>query len=625
MNREKDIFAEEMKELDNNILYGMNLFSFKVFPFEASAGKTRQTIASAIKSTREMLIVTKFKKEVDYIVREVNKGCKFAKAVGIVSELELVQNNKHLVLTAKDIEFFRYGVIVITHSQYYKLCKGENAYLEGLVRHFDTLLIDEEFNPIKNNVYTFKLKKNEEMKELFMGFGLVEELKELTDILEEQFNKEIYKPYNQLHWVELNIDDTIIREKCNTLRNLIEFNTDNINVKLVDSRMSDNKPYCMSDITEYVELIEKILLNSIAGYSLIDVNEKTIATYDYDFQFFKLKNNIMLDASARFSELYKSDKFEVVSTKRKIDHSKCKLTVVNIKTTTSAKSKINHLFRPKFKNYVVKALGDSEKGLIVTKKDEATYLEEISFSDFDKEIKDEIDLLNADKSMFEEKIIYEERVSFKNYENQRGINDFGDYKHIFLAHTYRQPRFYYVFLYRYFFNVKATDEEMQTSCVKDKETEIKVWGFNNCERLQQLMVTDMLSCQYQSLKRVARNREPEAHYHIFSTDCNLINLLINELKGFNKNNIEIITEEEFLGERVSRRSKKDILKDYIEERLAQGKWKRVKSSDLKKSLGISDKTWREIWKDEDFLAFCKGKRIKEGKPNGQKVNSVYKY
>ena len=623
MNR--DIFEEELKELDKNIRLGYNAFRFKVSSLEASSGKTRQTIASAIKSTREMLIVTKFKKEVDYIVREVNKGCKFAKAVGIVSELELVQNNKHLVLTAKDIEFFRYGVIVITHSQYYKLCKGENAYLEGLVRHFDTLLIDEEFNPIKNNVYTFKLKKNEEMKELFMGFGLVEELKELTDILEEQFNKEIYKPYNQLHWVELNIDDTIIREKCNTLRNLIEFNTDNINVKLVDSRMSDSKPYCMSDITEYVELIEKILLNSIAGYSLIDVNEKTIATYDYDFQFFKLKNNIMLDASARFSELYKSDKFEVVPTERKIDHSECKLTVVTIKTTTSAKSKINHLFRPKFKNYVVKALGDSEKGLIVTKKDEATYLEEISFSDFDKEIKDEIDLLNADKSMFEEKIIYEERVSFKNYENQRGINDFGDYKHIFLAHTYRQPRFYYVFLYRYFFNVKATDEEMQTSCVKDKETEIKVWGFNNCERLQQLMVTDMLSCQYQSLKRVARNREPEAHYHIFSTDCNLINLLINELKGFNKNNIEIITEEEFLGERVSRRSKKDVLKDYIEERLAQGKWQRVKSSDLKKSLGISDKTWREIWKDEDFLAFCKGKRIKEGKPKGQKVNSVYKY
>lgn len=619
MNR--DIFEEELKELDKNIRLGYNAFRFKVSSLEASSGKTRQIIASAIKTKREMLIVTKFKTEVDRIVTEINKGAGFAKACGIVSDVELVQNNQYLVLSAREIEFFQYGVIVITHSQYYKLCKGENAYLEGLVRYFETLLIDEEFNPIKNNLYTFTLKRNEEMKELFTSFGLGENIKELTNILENQFTKKEYKPSNQLHWIKLNEDSTYIKNKCEILRNLINKDNENISVKLIDYKNNTNKSCCISDITDYIDLIEKIIVNSIAGYSLIDVNEKTIATYDYDFQFFKLKNNIMLDASASFSELYKSDKFEVVSTERKIDHSKCKLTVVTIKTTTSAKSKINHLFRPKFKNYVVKALGDSESGLIVTKKDEATYLEEISFSDFDKEIKDEIDLLNSD--LFNN-IEYEERISFCNYENQRGRNDYADYKHCFLAHTYRQPRFYYVFLYRYFFNVKATEEEMQT-INKKGENGLTYWGFHNCERLQQLMITDMLSCQYQSLKRVARNREPEAHYHIFTNDVILIELLLKELNGFNMKNFNVIQELEFLGERVSKRSKKDILKDYIEERLAQGKWQRVKSSDLKKSLGISDKTWREIWKDEDFLAFCKGKRIKEGKPNGQKVNSVYKY
>lgn len=619
MNR--DIFEEELKELDKNIRLGYNAFRFKVSSLEASSGKTRQIIASAIKTKREMLIVTKFKTEVDRIVTEINKGAGFAKACGIVSDVELVQNNQYLVLSAREIEFFQYCVIVITHSQYYKLCKGENDYLEGLVRHFETLLIDEEFNPIKNNLYTFTLKRNEEMKELFTSFGLGENIKELTNILENQFTKKEYKPSNQLHWIKLNEDSTYIKNKCEILRNLINKDNENISVKLIDYKNNTNKSCCISDITDYIDLIEKIIVNSLEGYSLIDVNEKTIATYDYDFQFFKLKNNIMLDASASFSELYKSDKFEVVSTERKIDHGKCKLTVVTIKTTTSAKSKINHLFRPKFKNYVVKALGDSESGLIVTKKDEATYLEEISFSDFDKEIKDEIDLLNSD--LFNN-IEYEERISFCNYENQRGRNDYADYKHCFLAHTYRQPRFYYVFLYRYFFNVKATEEEMQT-INKKGENGLTYWGFHNCERLQQLMITDMLSCQYQSLKRVARNREPEAHYHIFTNDVILIELLLKELNGFNMKNFNVIQELEFLGERVSKRSKKDILKDYIEERLAQGKWQRVKSSDLKKSLGISDKTWREIWKDEDFLAFCKGKRIKEGKPNGQKVNSVYKY
>ena len=619
MNR--DIFEEELKELDKNIRLGYNAFRFKVSSLEASSGKTRQIIASAIKTKREMLIVTKFKTEVDRIVTEINKGAGFAKACGIVSDVELVQNNQHLVLSAREIEFFQYGVIVITHSQYYKLCKGENAYLEGLVRHFETLLIDEEFNPIKNNLYTFTLKRNEEMKELFTSFGLGENLKELTYILENQFTKKEYKPSNQLHWIKLNEDSTYIKNKCEILRNLINKDNENISVKLIDYKNNTNKSCCISDITDYIDLIEKIIVNSLEGYSLIDVNEKVIATYDYDFQFFKLKNNIMLDASASFSELYKSDKFEVVSTKRKIDHSKCKLTVVNIKTTTSGKSKINHLFRPRFKNYVVKALGDSESGLIVTKKDEAEYLEYINFVDFDKEVKDEIEMLNSD--LFNN-IEYEERISFCNYENQRGRNDYADYKHCFLAHTYRQPRFYYVFLYRYFFNVKATEEEMQT-INKKGENGLTYWGFHHCERLQQLMITDMLSCQYQTLKRVARNREPEAHYHIFTNDVILIELLLKELNGFNMKNFNVIQEVEFLGERVSKRSKKDILKDYIEERLAQGKWQRVKSSDLKKSLGISDKTWREIWKDEDFLAFCKGKRIKEGKPNGQKVNSVYKY
>lgn len=619
MNR--DIFEEELKELDKNIRLGYNAFRFKVSSLEASSGKTRQIIASAIKTKREMLIVTKFKTEVDRIVTEINKGAGFAKACGIVSDVELVQNNQHLVLSAREIEFFQYGVIVITHSQYYKLCKGENAYLEGLVRHFETLLIDEEFNPIKNNLYTFTLKRNEEMKELFTSFGLGENLKELTYILENQFTKKEYKPSNQLHWIKLNEDSTYIKNKCEILRNLINKDNENISVKLIDYKNNTNKSCCISDITDYIDLIEKIIVNSLEGYSLIDVNEKVIATYDYDFKFFKLKNNIMLDASASFSELYKSDKFEVVSTKRKIDHSKCKLTVVNIKTTTSGKSKINHLFRPRFKNYVVKALGDSESGLIVTKKDEAEYLEYINFVDFDKEVKDEIEMLNSD--LFNN-IEYEERISFCNYENQRGRNDYADYKHCFLAHTYRQPRFYYVFLYRYFFNVKATEEEMQT-INKKGENGLTYWGFHHCERLQQLMITDMLSCQYQSLKRVARNREPEAHYHIFTNDVILIELLLKELNGFNMKNFNVIQEVEFLGERVSKRSKKDILKDYIEERLAQGKWQRVKSSDLKKSLGISDKTWREIWKDEDFLAFCKGKRIKEGKPNGQKVNSVYKY
>lgn len=620
----KDLFEDELNKLDEEIRKGCNTFKFKIFDLEASSGKTRQTIMSAINSKREILIVTKFKVEVDRIVKEINKGAGFKKAVGIVSDVDMINNNKSLVLSANFIEFYKYSVIVITHSQYYKLCKGENNRLARLVETFKTLIIDEEFNPIKNNLYTFAVKKNLEMLDLFLTFNMSAELKEISDVLEVQFKNDEYKPTNQLHWINLKEDLDNIKLKCSILKKEIVKNEANINIKLLDDYKKSNKKRYISDLTEYIDLLERVIFNSIEGYSVIDVTAKIIATYDYNFSFFKLTNNIMLDASASFSSIYKANLFNVEKTNRKISHDKCKMTVVNLKTTTTGKGKINHLFRPKFTTYVTKELGDNKKGLIVTKNDESDYLKNITFSEFDKEIKDEIELLNSDKDIFSEKLVYEERVSFCNYENQRGRNDYAEYNHCFLAHTYRQPRFYYIFLYRYFFGIKPTSKEMETTFKKDKDG-LKTWGFHNCDGLQKLMFTDMVSCQYQSLKRVARNRDPQAHYHIFTDDAMLVNEIIKQLNGFKMENYNVVSEEEFLGERVSKRSKLDVFKDYIEEKLAQGKWEKIKSSELQKKLGISKPTWRDIWTNDDFLEFCKTKRIKEGKVKGTRVNHVYKY
>lgn len=620
----KDLFEDELNKLDEEIRLGCNTFKFKVFDLEASSGKTRQTIESAIKSKRETLIVTKFKVEVDRIVKEINKGAGFKKAVGIVSDVDMINNNKDLVLSANFIDFYKYSVIVITHSQYYKLCKGENNRLARLVETFKTLIIDEEFNPIKNNLYTFTMKKNLNMLDLFLTFNMASELREITDVLENLFINEEYKPANQLHWINLKEDPNNIKLKCSILKKEIVKNEANINIKLLDDYKKSNKKRYISDLTEYIDLLERVILNSIEGYSVIDVTAKIIATYDYDFSFFKLTNNIMLDASASFSSIYKANLFDIEKTARKISHDKCKMTVVNLKTTTTGKSEIHHLFRPKLATYAIKELGDNQKGLIVTKNDEVDDLKKLHFLEFDKEIKDEIELINSDKDIFSEKLVYEERVSFCNYENQRGRNDYAEYNHCFLAHTYRQPRFYYIFLYRYFFGIKPTSKEMETTFKKDKNG-LKTWGFHNCDKLQELMFTDMVSCQYQSLKRVARNRSPEAHYHIFTDDAMMINEIIKQLNGFNMDNYNVVLEEEFLGERVSKRSKLDVFKDYIEEKLAQGKWEKIKSSELQKKLGISKPTWREIWTNSNFLEFCKTKRIKEGKVKGTRVNHVYKY
>ena len=126
MNSENDLFYEEMKMLDEDMKTKQKGFykrHFNVYTLEASSGKTRQLVKSAIESKRQMLIVTKFMSEVALLVNNINKGANGNKAIGIVSDLELIKDNNNLVSNSKQIEFFTYDIIVITHSQYYKLCK----------------------------------------------------------------------------------------------------------------------------------------------------------------------------------------------------------------------------------------------------------------------------------------------------------------------------------------------------------------------------------------------------------------------------------------------------------------------------------------------------------------------
>ena len=100
MNSENDLFYEEMKMLDEDMKTKQKGFykrHFNVYTLEASSGKTRQLVKSAIETKRQMLIVTKFMSEVALLVNDINKGANGNKAVGIVSDLELIKDNNNLV------------------------------------------------------------------------------------------------------------------------------------------------------------------------------------------------------------------------------------------------------------------------------------------------------------------------------------------------------------------------------------------------------------------------------------------------------------------------------------------------------------------------------------------------
>lgn len=615
------MFSKEFDVLDKIIKEGSYEERFAVFPPEASSGKTQRIIRSVAEapSHLQFLIVTKFIDEVIRIVNGINKIKGKPVAKGLISEVDKLDKG-NLFLSDREFDMFD-QIIVITHATYTNICKGNKPYLEGIVGNFDTLIIDEELNPVKHSIVSYKYSDYIKVYSNIKSFSknMAEEFNIICQYLNDEIkNKEKYTIGNQYLFAEK------YNESSETICTLIDFFIVNIRSNEVNfnTKMDDEKiDFTAYKLIEMMELIKEIYISLIDGQALIHAGYKEIVTYDYNFKYFMLKNNIMLDASAKFAELYKSNLFKVFETERKIDHSKCNVVIINEKTTSSAKNKKLVEFRKMLANYVINTLGTDGKGLIATKKAEAEYLDKNEFNEFDNEIKEEIEKYNA--NILNEPIDYTERLSTCNYENQRGRNDYADFNHVFLAHTYRMPAPYYIFLHRFYFpEIELTNDDIIADKIRKKDAKYGEWGFKNNERLQKLMFTDMVSSQYQTLKRIARNQSPKATYHFFTTDVFIIKAVLDELYGFNFENITVI--KEFCNDKKI--TKKDELMMYIEETISNtGKWTRIKSEDLKKKLNINRNKWLEIWKDEEFLTFCKEKRIKEANVKGQKGKWVIKY
>lgn len=150
-------------------------------------------------------------------------------------------------------------------------------------------------------------------------------------------------------------------------------------------------------------------------------------------------------------------------------------------------------------------------------------------------------------------------------------------------------------------------------------TKNKVWGFINNDILKGLMETDMISSQYQSMKRIGRNQNPNVEYYIFTTDMTMVLGTIHELKGITKENINVV--EDIMKEEISnsKKTKKDIFIEWITDKLEKKEYKKTKCIDIQKELNINAKTWQRMWQDEEFIKQAKKLRIKQkiekGKPS----------
>jgi hypothetical protein len=142
--------------------------------------------------------------------------------------------------------------------------------------------------------------------------------------------------------------------------------------KFPDLKINDNSENVAKEIVDKVNKIVKFYNDeNVIAY------KNGLYRYDPNIQPFTLKDNIWLDASANFNELYELDKglFIIEKSERLVDHSKCTLYYdCENKSTTSGKEDYTDLERDILRQ-VVESIASKDKILILDNKDESKHIQ----------------------------------------------------------------------------------------------------------------------------------------------------------------------------------------------------------------------------------------------------------
>ena len=580
-----------------------NSNKFKVYTLETARGKTTGSIHSIVEDIKKnaaigkrIVFVSKLKREcIDFATR-VNEKTNGSYAVAFIPSADdkekknsNVTNNFNLCLTKK--------IITLTHSMYLMLSLGSTLRYrkmkDQLEENFNTLIIDEQIDNVNSTYITFSeaeynqvlniLKSHDEIKKIYKKI-----CKPLLNLIDN--NNSDDKLMHRAKWNdEFNDDDFNIEKECETINSFMEKNI--LDESLEDYGIDSNYITTKKELTKFIDGIALFYCEIENDNVLINADYKTIYTYNSEFKFMKLKNNIWLDASAKFNSVYKLDEkfFNVVESTRIIDHSNCNFYYHRENTSKSSKQRKDITkFRKEKMEYIKENSKKNSKVLILSSKTECSQLK-----------KNHID---------EEFNKYFEKVEFLNFDNMRGVNDFGDFNYCYILQTPRKQIPYYIFLYEYWTKTKLSDVEMETNKINGNED----WGFKNNEKLQQLMTDDIASSFYQSCKRIARSSEPIGYFHVF---CKLDKAVLITLKQLY--NIKFCRDGKLTDYDNSQRLKESEKGKYQEWLSKEWNGTPIMVNCIKEKFNMTNDNWNYCNRDKIIKKIKKDKNIMCSKIKGK--------
>lgn len=519
-----NIKEEMFQPFRNQILYGLEAsnykdrFKFRVFDYEASLGKTfemkhalidlyqNNTFTNKDTSKTKSLVVIKTIEQCGIVEQEINYEAKETIAVSVngkkgLGKQQFDWNKKN------EIEKLRkYPIVIITQEKYLDLCNHISIANE-IFGDRDILIIDEEVDFVLSSFENISVSAIVEIEEEYLQLCKTEQ--EMFKTIVQGIRDVLAEKHNNIKWKCISLDKKRLKNFIICFKTSLEIAMNEYTFEQLKNKIKNGLINKENDTKEIV--VEKIFnkVKNILKYynndNVIAYNNK-LFTYNPHIKPFLLKNNIWLDASAKFNFLYELNDIFVkkCDSNRVIDHKNSTLYLdTDTKSTTSAKEKYNN-FPMDILKFIRSHYSQEDKILIISIDDECDYINNIVKS-------------NQEWKGWD--------IKTSNFFKMRGSNEFKEYNVCFVIHQPQLPFPYYVFAYEYWSNlnkpadrkIRLADEEMIVNNYWDKN-DFKTMGFMNCEKLEMLRRTSQASSIYQGLKRIARIALPKGDFYFITTD-----------------------------------------------------------------------------------------------------------
>jgi len=552
---------------------------FNVFMNEAAIGKT-YTIIDTLKELSaktsesgkpvKTLIVTKFIAEGKHIADELNK---------FKPNMAKDENSDNKEKYEKDL--VKYEVLIITHSMYKILCKfpfKRKYYIEGRTN----LIIDEELNMVEMD--SLSDHDIDRLRKTLRELKYIDEEENMYIDIEVSFNRimsGIIEKKDQCHdkalryfeFISPNAEKAI--EMLKQMINKTPF-PDNYAYSL---KFQHNIKTNKADLLDKLEILKKYFNNP-----KVLVSNKTLYTFDDDMKYLFLENNILLDASGKFHELYKiSEQFKLIDADRIFPHNNWTIHISNTNSTKTAKHNDDNFYKD-----VV--------GLIVNECTEEDNILVLGLEEDISHINDH----------YIKELLHLENLRFSNFQNMRGKNDWKDFNKCFIIHTPVMPAPYYVFMYMLYTGNIPTEDEFKFQKIS------KHMGFKYNETLENLRKTDIVSGIYQGIKRINRGTghiDDKADVYLINGDSEIVDMIIRQLKDVNVVRFKLHKDDvkkerkprEQKGYDSSSRSKEvKGVKEFIELLNTLEINNKYLVNDLLDQIGYNKANFNKLWNNESI-------------------------